>query len=188
MNNSLLHILEFSTALSALYLIYRLLLLKETSHQLNRFALIVIPVIALMVTLIKVNIPSKLSEYYTQIVYLYDEPDEIDDSGLPQLSENLILQQDDQNIVVTENKTGRQIPYLFLLFSVVSIMLLIRLLIQNLKLVRMIKTSNIHPSGKLRLVEVNREISPFSYFRYVFLNSRQLSSSDLKNIMSHEHI
>ena len=52
----------------------------------------------------------------------------------------------------------------------------------------MIKTSEVCQYGKLRLVKVNHKISPFSYFRYVFLNQGQLNPGDLKNILLHEHV
>ena len=188
MSNLMVHLIEFSVSLSVIYLVYRLLLHKESFHKLNRVALITIPVLAMMITLVKVDFQSNLSSYYTKLIYPRSEPEEIAAFGLVQNNQSLNTQSSEQNSAVIQNETVRQIPYLFLLFLSVSIILFIRTLIQNIKILWMIKTSAIYPSGKLRLVEVNREISPFSYFAYVFLNSGKTRASDLKNILSHEHV
>lgn len=188
MNDLIVHLIEFSVSMSVIYLIYRLLLHKESFHQLNRFALITIPVIALMITLIKVDYQSNLSAYYAEIISPQAEPGEISAASPAQNPQSFNFQTNRQDSAVIENESTRQIPYLFLLFSSVGIILFTRILIQNLKMLWMIKTSGSYPSGKLRLIEVDHEISPFSYFRYVFLNSGKTSSSDLKNILLHEHI
>ena len=188
MSDLMVHLIEFSVSLSVLYLIYRLLLHKESFHQLNRFALITIPVIALMITLIRVDFQSNLSAFYTEIISPRTEPEKIAAASSAQNHQSLNIQTNRQNSAAIEDESTRQIPYLFLLFSSVGIILFIRILIQNLKLLWMIKASSIYPSNKLRVVEVDHEISPFSYFRYVFLNSGKTSSSDLKNILSHEYV
>jgi Ca2+/Na+ antiporter len=188
MSKLLLYIIEFSIGLSAIYLLYRLLIHKEANHQLNRFTLIAIPVIALTVTLIKIDLPSYVSAYYAQIISVQDEPDETITKSAARAPQEYIIPDNGRNTPIAENKTNRQIPFFSLIFSFIGIILFIRLLIQNLKIVWMIKKGTAYQSGKLRLIKVVGEISPFSYFRYVFLNSALIHSSDLKNILAHEHV
>jgi hypothetical protein len=188
MNEILIHILEFSISLSVIYLIYRLLLHNDTIHQLNRFILIAIPVVALAVTLIKIDLSNDLSAYYAKITSLQNDLERTAVANPGPMDQHPDYRQKGQYNAVIETKSFPHIPLLPLLLAVAGIILLLRLFIQNIRLIRMIKTSEIRPYGKLRLVKINQKISPFSYFRYVFLNQGQLNSGELKNILLHEHV
>ncbi|MBN2214947.1 MAG: hypothetical protein JW723_11935 [Bacteroidales bacterium] len=188
MNKILIHILEFNICLSIMYLIYRILIHNEAIHQLNRFTLITIPVIALAVTLVKIDLSTDLSAYYAKITFLQNDSERAAAADPGQMYQHSGLRQNGKDEAVIETSSFPQVPLLPLLFAVVGIILLFRLFIQNLKLIRMIKTSEVCQYGKLRLVKLNHKISPFSYFRYVFLNQEQLNPDDLYYILLHEHV
>ena len=49
------------------------------------------------------------------------------------------------------------------------------------------KNSVIRKNG-FRLVDLREDFSPFSFFSYIFINLETVSSSDMENILAHEHV
>lgn len=187
MNKLLFHIVEFSIMFSIMYLAFRLLIYRERFHRLNRFTLLAIPCISLLLTIVKFNLPADMSDQFTKIVPVRNIQETILQAQSPDIKNNVELQ-------ITDYQTGSRhendftIPYFFIVFALISTIMLFRLVWQNLVILHMIKRSAVRQEGKLRLVEINKELSPFSYFNYVFLNPLNINKSEIKDILAHEYI
>jgi len=64
----------------------------------------------------------------------------------------------------------------------------VRFALQLFSLYRLISNSNTFKDGKFIKVETNKNVSPFSFFRYVVYNPNLHSPSELKTILAHERI
>ena len=188
MNNLLLHLVEFSITLSVLYLAFRLLIYRERFHRLNRFILLAIPGIALLVATVKINLPADLSNQFTGIVTVRNLQETILTVPSPDTKKKIESQITDKQTDSAGNENDLKLPYLLIFLAFVSTIMLIRVVRQNLLVLHLIKTCRVYPDGKLRIVEITRELSPFSYFNYVFLNPQNLEKSEIRDILAHEYI
>jgi beta-lactamase regulating signal transducer with metallopeptidase domain/biopolymer transport protein ExbD len=185
MNSILMYILKSTVCISALYLIFRVLMRKESSFTINRAILLTIVTASLIIPLL-------------QMPQLIQTPIEV--KLIPDFSENTIQIQN-QPITESTEPINFQLPddtpaepknltipmetlllYIYLAGVLISLVLLIRNIVVVLKLFR--KATVIRKDG-YRLLIVNREVPSFAFGRSVVI-SRKDFDSDGQAIMTHE--
>ena len=167
------HLWQSATVLSMFYLVYVLFLRKDTLFTAKRHYFLSGILVALFFPFIQI----------TQTVYKEApimERAVFSDEIMP------ITQTAVSNEVVENNIDWTMI---FLgIYAIVVFVLLVRLAIQCLSLVKLIKSHTIEKSGKYRFVQVPDKLAPFSFFRYIVYNPTMHSQEELEMILQHEKV
>lgn len=167
------HLWQSATVLSMFYLVYVLFLRKDTLFTAKRHYFLSGILVALLFPFIQI----------TQTVYKEApimERAVFSDEIIP------IAQTAVSNEVVENNIDWAMI---FLgIYAIVVFVLFVRLTIQCLSLVKLIKSHTIKKSGKYRFVQVPDKLAPFSFFRYIVYNPTMHSQEELEMILQHEKV
>ena len=194
MSNLVLYLFESSGILIVLYLLYRALLSKETFFSFNRFFLLAILAISVLLPLLRVDVPSlkdsvveapleKLTDirtsYYDALAtWSYDaangvSPKEIAPNGPGE----------------ERAKNQRLLIVVVLAIYGTGVVVLLLRLIGSYRWIRRLKRSNrqeiVHG---LTVVRVPRPIAPFSFWNTVFVGKDVIHQEDLDQILAHEKI
>jgi beta-lactamase regulating signal transducer with metallopeptidase domain len=162
-------------------MVYWFLLRQETYLNFNRLFLIFIPLFALILPFIEFNLPGFLS--YDSFQHLALEQFRTD-SPL-----NIITSATSQTSFAGEqaqlSNPHTIIKIIYLTGIIIASALFIHRLIQ---IGKMINKNGSEKLGKLMIISPYREISPFSFFRYVLINKEDYSIEDYRQILMHEKI
>jgi len=74
----------------------------------------------------------------------------------------------------------------YLLYALISALLLIRLFVQLISIVRISIMGKKARIEKTEIIEINKEIAPFSFFNKIFINPALHSGTEIKEILTHE--
>jgi biopolymer transport protein ExbD len=185
MNSILLYILKSTVCISALYLIFRLFMRKESSFTVNRAIILTIVAASLIIPLL--HMPQ-----------LIQTPIEV--KLIPDFSENTIQIQN-QPIIESAEPINFQLPddtpaqqkkltipletlllYIYLAGVFISLVLLIRNIVIVLKLFRI---ATVIQKDGYRLLIVDREVPSFAFNRSVVISQNDFDSHG-PSIMAHE--
>lgn len=161
MNDFIRYLAESGLCLVLFYAGYWFLMRKETTFVLNRVYLLGSILMSMIIPLLKVPSPFRT-------VALPAAPLE----GLPALS-----------------PAGRHFDAVWLIMAVYAagaLIFLARFVRQLARLYLLVKGSEGRELNGLRLVSVDKDFAPFSFLRYVFLNSQSFSPLSLSHILVHE--
>ncbi len=207
-----IYLFETGACLGLLYLAYWLFLRKETYFNFNRLFLVGSIILALVLPLVHLNFMIrqqgpledsatgvlKFRNYYQELIGMLDadygsEPDlrhspgtqagaGVSDAEMAGFGEGSA-----PGFAVAE-EPGMHFPSVMLLLVYLTgvawfLVRFIYLLIRLFMLARRYGHTNL--SG-FRLVNMNEDISPFSFFRYLYINIGALTEGDLQNILAHE--
>ena len=161
MNSFLLYLVESGICLGLLYLIYRIFLSNETFFRTNRLYLLLAIPLSFIIPL--VNIPSPF------LTASNVEPGYVSSplSG-----------------TVTNSLGWTDLIWIAYLLGVVFF--LARFGYKIAQLSALIKRHGHQKCGKLKLVFIEEDTAPFSFFNYFFLNKSNISQHDLLRIIDHE--
>ncbi|MCM4164654.1 MULTISPECIES: M56 family metallopeptidase [unclassified Arenibacter] len=166
MEQFLIYLLK-SSGITALFLLFYVLLLRrETFFKANRIYLMVGLGLSIVLPLMVI----------TKTVWL--QPTPINPSNM-------------ENFVMAPLSKETPLDWFSLLFYgyIAGVFLfMMRFAIQLLSLYRLISNSITFKDGKFIKVETNKNVSPFSFFRYVVYNPNLHSPSELHTILLHERI
>lgn len=151
--------------LTIFYLIYKLLLQRETFFISNRIFLIIGILGSILIPFI----------VFTKTVYI--EP----------LAQNSLDSIVESNTLVSSKKIT--IWTIFCIVYIVGLIIFLsRFTLQVLSLVKIIKESKMIKVGNYRYVQTKKEISPFSFLNFIVFNPDLHSESNLDIIINHEKI
>ena len=154
-----------SSAIILLFLVcYRLFLSRETFHVGNRCFLLTGLVAALVFPLVT----------YTETVWI-DAPSVV----------NQIMISTGQAEVGEASKIDWALM-LFLIYAVGVLLGIANLTMQFLSLRNVFRNSDTVQKGKVKLLEANKPVRPFSFFNYIILHPESHSKDDIKTILAHE--
>jgi len=94
-----------------------------------------------------------------------------------------------QTITTEYQNTEQPIDYIKILFSgyvIISLILFTRFIVHLVAITLLIKKGTMHKVGNINYVEIQRNISPFSFFNTIVYNTNQFSASELEQIITHE--
>ncbi len=195
MNRILLYIVESTVVLSILYLISRMVLSREPIHKANRIILLSIPLIAILLPSLKFEVNITVPTSINQLLRLQpvnintiENPGAITYNEIekekPIISNEVSKEKNPEKVIHKD----RLAFYLLILLSTISSIFLLRFFILYLKIMFLIRKGEKRQEEELIIVHTNRNISPFSYFHYLFINTNGISEADFRNIIVHEQI
>ena len=165
MDSFLIYLLKSSGVMLLFFLCYQILLKKETFFNLNRWFLLLGLFTSLCLPLLT----------YTKIIWIEGITYNL---TLPQTLTNL-------NVLPLEQSFDWTIIVL-LVYSIGVIVCVLKFLFQIISLKRLINRSKVTKEGANYMVETNRELSPFSFFKYIVFNPKMHEPAELNTILTHE--
>ena len=160
MNSTLSYLFQSGLSLSVLYLVYWLFLKRETFFKLNRFYLLVLPLISFVIPLIKIKSPFKVTY-------------PLENTGV---SETL-----------SQPIHAIQLADILLWIYLLGLgLFLVRFLIQSFHIFHIVRKNPVRKYAGHRIILVNRPISPFSFFHFIFIHRTSYSEYELQRIVEHE--
>ena len=172
MENLLMYFVKVSGLLIIFYLTYAILLQKETFFTANRWFLIG----GLFTSLL-------LPFYFFEKVVLVATPKNTFQDVIV-MGKNTV---EATNHFTPEN----QINWSFILicsYLIVAAFLGFKIIAEIVSLFYILNKKEVIKEDKLAIVDLNKDIAPFSFFNYIVYNSRLYSDNELQNILSHERI
>ncbi len=167
------HLWQSAIVLSLFYIVYVLFLRKDTLFEAKRHYFLSGILIALFLPFVKI----------TQTIY----------KEAPVL-ENLAVTNNFIAVTpspITESVAEKSIDWTLVLLGVYllgMLVFLVRLGIQCYSLLRLIRSYPVTRKGKYRFVQVNEQLSPFSFFNYIVYNPEMHSQEELEMILQHEKV
>lgn len=163
-----IYIIKANALIGIFFLVYHFLVQKETFYNSNRFFLLSGLVIATLFPLISIK----------KIIYI--EPHKYEYSSIHSNSQLT------SNPIVTEQINWDNIVQI--IYSIVFILLILKIAIELVSFFKLIRNKKITISKPFALVDLNENINPFSFFKYIVFNSAKYSNSELQNIINHEKV
>lgn len=150
---------------SLLITIYYLFLKKEKMFRFNRFYLLFALVFSYAIPFVKINLPA-ISEQKSQLIF-----------------EEIQTQQLIQNTAQTSEFDWMNL--IFMIYSFVSIVLIIKILISILKIVSLKGIDLIYQNQNIKLIE--KDLPPFSFWNKIYLNKSYFENQKIDHrIFLHE--
>ncbi|MBW4890733.1 TonB family protein [Mucilaginibacter sp. HMF5004] len=171
--NLMRYLLEANLYLVTFYLLYLLLLQKETYYQLSRVYLLTASTLAFIIPLVQLGF---LKPHNDTVATVIAAPGNITISNVQAIQQVAIAPQ-----VPTWSVTD----YLFMVYVIITIGFIINLSIKIFRLVMLSKKNTIHATTDFKLVEIESENAAFSFFSYLFIDTKLASSS---TIIQHEQV
>jgi TonB family protein len=174
MTNFVNYLLESGISLSLFALVYFLFLRRETFFNINRWFLLISVVFSALLPLLHIPFYSSEANMLSEVTVT------------PYI--NLLST---VTIYSTELTTGAErfvltysmIGYFYLLGVV---FLSGKLLFQIFQIYRLISNNQVFMEGKLRMVILEREISPFSFLNYIFVSNQLQQTPGWEKMLEHE--
>lgn len=193
MEQFLIYLLEVNILLIVLFAVFWWIARKETFHQLNRIILLLILLGVFCIPLISfpgvsVSLPSYLDfssagEQTTAITA--EENTGMSKLDISELSGNMII----------ENTFSEAVSWLFRVdtilvgvYLIITSFFLLKFFLQFLSLYRLVQSGKHYWDEGLIQVHVEEDISPFSFFHWVFFNPDHLKEGDRVLIIEHERV
>ncbi len=168
MDNLILYLFEVSVSLALFYSIYWLFLKKETFFAVNRLFLISSTLFSFIVPFINASFIKISSPIASRLL----------------IERTYALGQ----TVSIQAKTMGIFDILWLVYLIGAGLFLLRFLYKLLKLLILIRKSSIQKINGVKIVFVEKDLAPFSFFNLVFVNKPNISGDDFDRIVAHEMI
>ena len=163
MSDFVMYLFESGICLALFYSIYWLFLKKETFFNLNRFFLISSILFSFIVPFVK--IPSSItSGPIIERAYFFTQS----------------VGSSSQSLGVFDVILG--------VYAFGTGFLLLRFSFQLIKVFILIKKNGVHKYNGFKVVFIEKNCSPFSFFNFIFINKSNISGDDLQRIIAHEMI
>ncbi|MDF2193106.1 M56 family metallopeptidase [Paraflavitalea sp. CAU 1676] len=164
------YLLKLSISLAVVYLFYALVLRRLTFHNWNRWYLLGYSLISFFIPFVNIN---PLLEQEAWVKYPVVQL-------IPVVG----------NYGTAASQSSAPDGWMLLLYFFIAGMLimLIRLLVQYLSLKKIQRSSELISDNTVKIYQVNKAIIPFSFGRSIFINQKQHSEVELKEIIRHEFI
>jgi TonB family protein len=172
MNNFWIYLLQSGIALWFFYAIYWLFLRKETFFSLNRFILLGSVAMSLILPLIRLENLFALPASTSIPSFFMNFGSEVSAASEPSAG------QIDIKRLIALTALMVYIPGVLFLAT--------RLIFQLIRLFRLTRKNTVINRDRMRIVYLNDEIAPCSFFNYIFINRSMHSDEELEKIILHE--
>jgi hypothetical protein len=78
--------------------------------------------------------------------------------------------------------------YVWVGYISIAIILIVKIIISIVSLYQMLRKQQIIVKENFKLVDLNKNIAPFSFFEYIVFNSTLYNKEELNSILLHEEI
>ncbi|WP_461641038.1 peptidoglycan DD-metalloendopeptidase family protein [Labilibaculum euxinus] len=169
-----IYLLESSICLAGFYFMYKLFLSGDTFTSRNRYYLLFVTFISLIIPLLNFSFQTENFSAANKFVWEFE--------------------QSFQTEILQSNELEPGTP-LFSMISVVWILYFLGVSVSFFRiakhvfhLFKLIKANEIRIYNGLKIVSVNDNSSPYSFFGYIFLNQQILTESEQEHVLLHESI
>lgn len=172
MEQFFIYLIKSSGLLAMFYLAYQFLIQKETFFDTNRWFLLSGLFASLLLPLVTIK----------KIVYIEIPKATVD---------NLMVYSQPRNSISKEIPTVEAfhwIDYVWIIYTVIAIVLIAKVVISIVSLYKMLKEQQIVVKDNIKLIDLNKNIAPFSFFKYIVFNSNLYNKEELNSILLHEEI
>jgi len=173
METLFIYLLKSSGLIAVFYLAYHFLVRKETFFNSNRWFLITGLFTSLLLPLFTIK----------KIIYIERPKMELNDLVAYANSNNTTLQN-----VPTVVEAFDWMQFIWISYLIVSCVLVIKIVLNFTSLYRMLYQQQVIKKEKFKLVNLNENIAPFSFFNYIVYNAELYSEEELQSILLHEKI
>lgn len=172
------YIIESTISLSVFYIFYELFLKRDTWFRFNRYYLLFGLIFSFILPLL---------DFSTMGVMV--------NTGLMVNSENQFDFNNIANIGSVVNSidedTIRSLPkinYALLIYCTIGSLFFMRFLLQFFKIIKTINAYEIINYRKYKIVLINKDSLPFSFFHYIFINKNDYGSMESNELLMHEMV
>ena len=167
METLFIFLIKSSGLIGIFYLSYLILLRKETFFNSNRWFLLAGLITSVVLPLV----------VFTKIVWVDPTPTNFDWSKIPVTN-------------TVENEAFEINWYLVFAFvySIGILAFLVKFAFDFFSLSKVLKGKTIQHQADFKFIDVNENVSPFSYFNSIVYNSSLYSETELENILEHEKV
>ncbi len=171
MNDLFIYLLKVSLGTSVLYLVFLLLFRKDTFYIRNRIFLILILILPFIIPAFRFSVVNEIELTGTEILTaggaLTAEP--VGDPIIPVFSNSLNY----ERILISG-------------YFSVTILLLLRLIVRVISTHRVIKKGIVKRNKFPKVIEINSDLPPFSFFPYAVIPSAVIQSENYSDLLDHE--
>ena len=169
-----IYMLESSLCMAGFYLVYRFLLAQDTFASRNRIYLLVSTFISMLIPLLNFSLNEEVITATNQFVW------ELENSFY-----NEFVQAKELEVKASSfSLLSLLIGIYFLGLSIA----LSRIAKHVIHLVKLIQANEIKIINGFKVVSVNENSSPYSFFGYIFLNPKNITQSEQNHVLLHESI
>ena len=172
MNEFGVFLYESGISLSVLYIFYWFLLRKETYFSLNRIILVSTLLLALIIPFIRITITGHAEQ--GSIIYIFDRF----------IMDPLVVSPETEQADKIQSISLIQIIY-FIYFAGV-IFFCLKFFVQFFQIFKLVKKYGTRKLFGYKIVPIDNNLSPFSFFNFIFINPGKIEENELKNVLYHE--
>lgn len=174
MNDFLQYLIQSSICMGAFYLLFKAFLSRDTFAMRNRIYLLFSVLISLVIPAISLTVEVQQSNVINQFTF-----DSINHFRLDTV----------EDMPLVNEPSGIELTSILIMIYLLGVFLsLLRISRHLIGILKTIFANEIEIENNLRIVTVQKNTSPYSFFRYVFLNPRMTSKSDYNQILLHESV
>ena len=168
METILIYLAKSSALIAAFYLAYTFLVQKETFFTSNRYFLLSGLFTSVLLPLL----------FIKKIVFIEK----------PSYFPTQILSTTTNQIQTNVEQPFDFINLLYIVYGIIVIILFLKIFFELLSFFKLIKNKEASIVKSFVMVDVDENINPFSFFKYIVFNSKMYSNNELQNILSHEKV
>jgi TonB family protein len=169
MNEFGVFLYESGISLSVLYVFYWFLLRKETYFSLNRIILVSTLLLALIIPFIRITITGHAEQ--GSIIYVFDRF----------IMDPLVVSPE-----TVQAETIQNISLIRIIYFAGVIFFFLKFLVQFFQIFILVKKYGTRKLLGYKIVPIDNDLSPFSFFNFIFINPGKIQENELKNILYHE--
>jgi chemotaxis protein histidine kinase CheA len=172
METIFIYLLKSSGLLALFFLAYYFLLRKETFFDGNRWFLLSGLITSLLLPIF----------FIKKVIYIERPKYTMDD----------LIAFSNQHPVVQNNVSAVEafdwMQFIWVSYGIIALVLLFKIVFSFVSLYRMLFQQQIIKKENFKLINLNQNIAPFSFFNYIVLNPNLYSNEELQSILLHEKI
>ncbi|SFA69287.1 Signal transducer regulating beta-lactamase production, contains metallopeptidase domain [Flavobacterium swingsii] len=163
-----IYLLKANLLIDIFYLAYYFLVQKETFFNSNRWFLLSGLFTSVLIPL-----------FFIKKIVIIEAPKLIA-TNLPSIKNT--------NINTVIDKSIDWYNILLVIYILISIILILKITSELVSFFSLIKNKKITVNKPFAMVDIDENINPFSFFKYIVFNSTKYSNSELENILNHEKV
>lgn len=172
MEQFFIYLIKSSGLLAMFYLAYQFLIQKETFFNTNRWFLLSGLLASLLLPLVTIK----------KIVYIEVPKATVD---------KFMVYSQPNNSISKELPTVEAfhcIDYVWVVYIAIAMILVAKIIISIISLYKMLLKQQIVVKENIKFIDLNKNIAPFSFFKYIVFNSNLYNKEELNSILLHEEI
>ncbi|MFA5044644.1 MAG: M56 family metallopeptidase [Paludibacter sp.] len=167
MNELLIYFLKVNIAIALFYLFYRLFFAGDTFWKTRRYYL-------LLSLFVSFTYPFLSIENWLQS----QEPVKVFVANYAMLQEFIVTPNQEQSFSLES--------ILYFVYVLVSVVLLLKMIVQLISIFKIRIQGKVQLIQNTRIIAVQRELTPFSFFRSIYLNPALHNEEETRQILAHE--